>query len=222
VATACGAVSVLRTLHDASPASLETTVLECPAGMQRLLDILACAAEPAAASGELELGHGGNPSSRAAPSEREPLRNAALELWEQLTRSNGDMKTFLALAEGFEHLALIVAKEEDCRGPIAKDCLAVARNVVAGSSQAQGLLCQSGFLRALPPLLDLPLQEAKVRASLPWRQGSAPRTPGKEQLRARLDTFGAAAMGRLSLSGGLSRAHLLGQRRPSLLLGGAG
>lgn len=41
VATACGAVDVLRKLHAASPTSLEATVLECPAGMQRLLDILA-------------------------------------------------------------------------------------------------------------------------------------------------------------------------------------
>lgn len=167
MATACGAVGVLRTLHDASPESLEATVLECPAGMQRLLDILASAAE--SASEEASAGGGA--------SEREPLRNAALELWEQLTRTNADMKTFLALAEGFEHLAVIVSAEDDCRGPIAKDCLAVALNVVAGGSyQAQGLLCQSGFLRALPPLFDLPMKESKVRLI---RGNNALSTPGK-------------------------------------------
>jgi hypothetical protein len=40
------------------------------------------------------------------------------------------MKTFLALAEGFDHLAAIVRKEGD-KGPITKDCLAILRNVVS-------------------------------------------------------------------------------------------
>jgi len=173
VATACGAVGVLRTLHDASPASLEATVLECPAGMQRLLDILASAAE--SASEEMSASGGGS----GGASEKEPLRNAALELWEQLTRTNADMKTFLALAEGFEHLAVIVSAEDDCRGPISKDCLAVALNVVAGGSyQAQGLLCQSGFLRALPPLFELPMKESKVRL-LRGNSNNVMSTPGE-------------------------------------------
>lgn len=41
VSTACSAVEILRILHRNSAPSLEATVLECPAGMQRLLDILA-------------------------------------------------------------------------------------------------------------------------------------------------------------------------------------
>ena len=41
------------------------------------------------------------------------------------------MKTFLALQEGFEHVAAIVRKEAD-KGPIVKDCLALLRNVVRG------------------------------------------------------------------------------------------
>ena len=65
VGTACGAVEVLRALHEASPEAMEATVLECPAGMQRLLDVIA----PSRGGGSSE--------------EKEPLRNVALELWER-------------------------------------------------------------------------------------------------------------------------------------------
>ena len=118
-------------------------------GMQRLLDVLQPGRDP-----------GGE----------RPLRNGALQLWDQLTRTNGDMKTFLALQEGFDHLAAIIRGNgggnmangdvvlgvDSEQWPITKDCLVVMRNVVRYSPMTQSLLCQSeSALRLFPALLEI-------------------------------------------------------------------
>ena len=126
--------------------------------MQRLLDIIRHPHDGGHRGGGGSSDGGGGEGEGGG--EREPLRNVTLELWEQLTVSNGDMRTFLALQDGFEHLASVV-RAEGGAGPITRDALAVLRNVAEASPQRQGLLCQSSALSALPAVLELPVRESR-------------------------------------------------------------
>ncbi|CAM9837409.1 unnamed protein product, partial [Ectocarpus sp. 12 AP-2014] len=96
--TALSAVQVLQALQKSSPESLEGCILECPAGLQALVEVLR---DP-----------------------REEVRNEVILLLGQLTTSNLEVKKFVAFQEGFERLFDIMSGEGMLEGGsvIVKDC----------------------------------------------------------------------------------------------------
>ncbi|CAM9566588.1 unnamed protein product, partial [Ectocarpus fasciculatus] len=129
--TALSAVQVLQALQKSSPDSLEACILECPAGLQALVEVLR---DP-----------------------REEVRNEVILLLGQLTTRNLEVKKFVAFQEGFERLFDIMSGEGMLEGGsvIVKDCLYVCTNLLTGSSLTKALFCQSGCLKRFHQLIDV-------------------------------------------------------------------
>eukprot|EP00903_Cladosiphon_okamuranus_P005357 g5352.t1 len=129
--TALSAVQVLQALQISSAESLEACILECPAGLQALVEVLR---DP-----------------------REEVRNEVILFLGRLTRSNLEVKKFVAFQEGFERLFDIMSGEGMLEGGsvIVKDCLQVCHNLLRGSSLTKALFCQSGCLKRFHQLIDV-------------------------------------------------------------------
>ncbi|CAM9633134.1 unnamed protein product [Choristocarpus tenellus] len=129
--TALSAVQVLQELQGVAAHSLETSILECHASMQALMEALR---DP-----------------------REEVRNEVILLLGKLTATNHEVKKFVAFQEGFERLFSIMREEGmlEGGGVIVKDCLDVCLNLMMGSSVTQLLFCQSGCLNVLHELFDV-------------------------------------------------------------------
>ncbi|CAM9600060.1 unnamed protein product, partial [Hapterophycus canaliculatus] len=129
--TALSSVQVLQALQKSSADALEACILECPAGLQALVEVLR---DP-----------------------REEVRNEVILLLGQLTSSNLEVKKFVAFQEGFERLFDIMSGEGMLEGGsvIVKDCLDVCLNLLTGSPLTKALFCQSGCLKRFHQLIDV-------------------------------------------------------------------
>ena len=108
-------IQLLKTLHENRKEKLEETILNCSAGMMRLMDVL------------------------TSENVHEKVRNDMLLLLDRLTRENDRIKEFVAFQEGFERLFQIV-KREGSSSVVALDCLTVIKNILDGSELTKKLL----------------------------------------------------------------------------------
>ncbi|CAM9720805.1 unnamed protein product, partial [Ectocarpus sp. 13 AM-2016] len=155
--TALSAVQVLQALQKSSPESLEGCILECPAGLQALVEVLR---DP-----------------------REEVRNEVILLLGQLTTSNLEVKKFVAFQEGFERLFDIMSSEGMLEGGsvIVKDCLHVCNNLLSGSSLTKALLCQSGCLKRFHQLIDVRTSDGVEPAAVAAPNGPETEVVGAEK-----------------------------------------
>ncbi|CAM9927954.1 unnamed protein product, partial [Ectocarpus sp. 8 AP-2014] len=155
--TALSAVQVLQALQKSSPESLEACILECPAGLQALVEVLR---DP-----------------------REEVRNEVILLLGQLTTSNLEVKKFVAFQEGFERLLDIMSKEGMLLGGsvIVKDCLHVCNNLLSGSSLTKALFCQSGCLKRFHELIDVRTSDGVEPAAVAAQNGPETEVVGAEK-----------------------------------------
>ncbi|CAM9819325.1 unnamed protein product [Ectocarpus sp. 6 AP-2014] len=155
--TALSAVQVLQALQKSSRESLEACILECPAGLQALVEVLR---DP-----------------------REEVRNEVILLLGQLTTSNLEVKKFVAFQEGFERLFDIMSGEGMLEGGsvIVKDCLHVCNNLLSGSSLTKALFCQSGCLKRFHQLIDVRTSDAEDPAAVAAQNGPGTEVVGAEK-----------------------------------------
>ncbi|CAM9275437.1 unnamed protein product [Scytosiphon promiscuus] len=151
--SALSSVQVLQALQKSSADALEACILECPAGLQALVQVLR---DP-----------------------REEVRNEVILLLGQLTSSNLEVKKFVAFQEGFERLFDIMSGEGMLEGGsvIVKDCLHVCLNLVTGSPLTKALFCQSGCLKRFHQLIDVRIAEGGEVAATTTTEGN-PETEG--------------------------------------------
>ncbi|CAM9195290.1 unnamed protein product, partial [Laminaria digitata] len=128
---------VLQALQNSAGDSLEGCILECPAGLQALVEVLR---DP-----------------------REEVRNEVVVFLGHLTSSNLEVKKFVAFQEGFERLFDIMSSEGMLEGGsvIVKDCLLVCTNLLTGSSLTKALFCQSNCLKRFHQLIDVRAPEGE-------------------------------------------------------------
>ncbi|CBJ27263.1 vesicle docking protein P115 [Ectocarpus siliculosus] len=155
--TALSAVQVLQALQKSSGESLEACILECPAGLQALVEVLR---DP-----------------------REEVRNEVILLLGQLTTSNLEVKKFVAFQEGFERLFDIMSGEGMLEGGsvIVKDCLHVCNNLLSGSSLTKALFCQSGCLKRFHQLIDVRTSDGEDPAAVAAQNGPGTEVVGAEK-----------------------------------------
>jgi len=113
---------ILTELHANAGARLEALIQDCPEGMTKLLQ-------------------------RLPDSSREAVRNQALQLVQQLTSSNEEMKKTLVFNEGFEILFGIIHSEYGLSQEttmVVQDCLQICRNILTRSEPCQRLFFGMG------------------------------------------------------------------------------
>lgn len=104
---------------------VEKSILGCPMGLQKLVDVLR--------------------------DNREEVRNEMLLLLRSLTRRNQEICKFIAFQDGYDILIAILRKES---GTIARDCLHIIYNMVANSVLTLKLFSQRPFLLAIIDVLS--------------------------------------------------------------------
>ena len=124
-------IQLLKTLHENRKEKLEETILNCSAGMMRLMDVL------------------------TSENVHEKVRNDMLLLLDRLTRENDRIKEFVAFQEGFERLFQIV-KREGSSSVVALDCLTVVKNILDGSELTKKLFAQTPCVKELEYLCSPP------------------------------------------------------------------
>ena len=105
---------------------VEKSILGCPMGLQKLVDVLR--------------------------DNREEVRNEMLLLLRSLTRRNQEICKFIAFQDGYDILIAILRKES---GTIARDCLHIIYNMVANSVLTLKLFSQRPFLLAIIDVLSV-------------------------------------------------------------------
>ncbi len=137
VTMAVSAAKLLRTFHIRAPKETEFALLECPAGVQRIVDVLR---DP-----------------------REVVRNLVVLALGSLTTVCVELCEAVAFQEGLEQLFNIMRLEGMLTGgEVIRDCLVVCMNVIKNSVVAQRLFCDGQCIHILHRLIDLRrLQEGK-------------------------------------------------------------
>lgn len=124
------AIQALTALAYARKERLEMSILQCPAGMMHLMEV---------------LGDG-----------REEIRNEVLLLLLNVTESNEEVQKFCAFQEGFDRLFAIMAQEGMAAGGIiVQDCLKIVAQMLRGNELTKKLFAQGRGMRDLATLLSL-------------------------------------------------------------------
>ncbi len=130
VTLAVSGAKILRTLHIRAPKETELALLECPAGVQRIVDGLR---DP-----------------------REVIRNSVVLTLGSLTTNCVELCEAVAFQEGLEQLFNIMRLEGMLSGGgVIRDCLVVCINLIKNSVVAQRLFCEGQCIHILHRLIDL-------------------------------------------------------------------
>ncbi len=130
VTLAVSGAKVLRTFHIRAPKETELALLECPAGVQKIVDGLR---DP-----------------------REVVRNSIVLALGSLTTVCVELCEAVAFQEGLEQLFNIMRLEGMLTGgEVIRDCLVVCMNVIKNSVVAQRLFCEGQCIHILHRLIDL-------------------------------------------------------------------
>ncbi len=130
VSVAVSAAKILRTFHIRAPKETEAALLECPAGVQRIVDGLR---DP-----------------------REVVRNLIVLALGSLTTVCVELCEAVAFQEGLEQLFNIMSLEGMLNGgEVVRDCLIVCMNVIKNFAIAQRLFCEGHAINILHRLIDL-------------------------------------------------------------------
>lgn len=97
---------------------------------------------------------------------REVIRNDALLLILQLTRSNSQIQKIVAFENAFERV-LLIAREEGYSdgGIIVEDCIHIMQNLLRGNTSNQSFFREASQVQSLVPFFDF-----KISASTSWPQ----------------------------------------------------
>ncbi|KAK8829318.1 hypothetical protein WA577_004584, partial [Blastocystis sp. JDR] len=126
VFTRISAIQILKNCIAVNQSIVEKSILGCPMGLQKLVDVLR--------------------------DNREEVRNEMLLLLRSLTRRNQEICKFIAFQDGYDILIAILRKES---GTIARDCLHIIYNMVANSVLTLKLFSQRPFLLAIIDVLSV-------------------------------------------------------------------
>jgi hypothetical protein len=126
-------IQLLNTLHKNRTEKLEGNILQCNAGMMRLMDVL------------------------AEDDTHEKVRNDMLLLFDKLTKKNDRIKEFMAFQEGFERLFQIISRE-GLKSVVALDCLRVVENILEGSELTKKLFAQTPCINKLGEICAPPAE----------------------------------------------------------------
>ena len=121
---------------------LETqeAILKSPMGISKIMDLL---------SGSNEI-----------------IRNDALLLLLELTRSNSQIQKIIAFENAFERLMAIITEEGLSDGGIVVlDCIRIMQNLLKGNSSNQSFYCEASQIQTLVPFFDL-----KLSRSVAWNK----------------------------------------------------
>ncbi len=130
VSVSVSAAKILRAFHVRAPKETELALLECPAGVQRIVDGLR---DP-----------------------REVVRNLVVLALGSLTTICVELCEAVAFQEGLELLFNIMCLEGMLTGgEVIRDCLVVCMNVIKNSVVAQRLFCEGQCIHILHRLIDL-------------------------------------------------------------------
>ena len=124
--TRISAIQILKNCITVNQSIVEKSILGCPMGLQKLVDVLR--------------------------DNREEVRNEMLLLLRSLTRRNQEICKFIAFQDGYDILISILRKES---GTVARDCLHVIYNMVANSVLTLKLFSQRSFLLAIIDVLSV-------------------------------------------------------------------
>ncbi|KAF6768207.1 General vesicular transport factor, partial [Paragonimus kellicotti] len=123
----------------------QSVILQCPKAVSKIVDIL--------------------------DDPREALRNDALLLLLELTKSHLNIQKIVAFENTFERLFLIIQLEGlTDGGVVVEDCLHILWQLLDGNTPNQILFKENNFIQRLLPLLEL-----KLKLMIPNRIG-LPRT----------------------------------------------
>ena len=125
-------------LHHCLP-EMQEAILTSPMGISKVMDLLA--------------------------DSREVIRNDALLLIMELTRSNSQIQKIVAFENAFERLMAIVNDEGMSDGTIVvQDCIIIMQNLINGNSSNQSFYREASQIQTLVPFFDFQLSSTTLWA----------------------------------------------------------
>ncbi|KAJ8315913.1 hypothetical protein KUTeg_006547 [Tegillarca granosa] len=132
-------VKLLTILLTNRSKDLQECILVSPMGVSKLMDLLS--------------------------DSREIIRNDALLLLIQLTKSNANIQKIVAFENAFERLLEIVREEGNSDGGIVvEDCLLLLTNLLKNNTSNQNFFRESSHIQRLTPFFDLESEQQKSQA----------------------------------------------------------
>ena len=142
------ATCLMTTMLKNNLAEVQEAVLVSPMGISRIMDLLS--------------------------DSREVVRNDALLLLLQLTRSNRQIQKIVAFDSAFERLLGVIREEGWSDGGIVvEDCLTIIRNLLSGNNSNQAFFREASLIQFLVPFFQLPTltgDPAVPPANVTWHQ----------------------------------------------------
>ena len=121
-------------------AAVQEAVLVSPMGISRIMDLLS--------------------------DSREVIRNDALLLLLQLSRSNPQIQKIIAFENAFDRLLSIIREEGlSDGGIIVEDCLSVMQNLLLGNNSNQAFFREASLIQNLVPFFDFKLPQGSSESS---------------------------------------------------------
>jgi len=119
---------------------VQEAVLVSPMGISRIMDLLS--------------------------DSREAIRNDALLLLLQLSRSNPQIQKIIAFENAFDRLLAIIREEGlSDGGIIVEDCLSVMQNLLLGNNSNQAFFREASLIQNLVPFFDFKLPQGSSESS---------------------------------------------------------
>ena len=120
--------------------SVQEAILVSPMGISRMMDLLV--------------------------DSREVIRNDALLLLMQLTRSNGQIQKIVAFENAFDRLLAIIREEGFSDGGIVvQDCLTIMQNLLKGNNSNQAFFREASLIQQLVPFFEFKLPQGSTESS---------------------------------------------------------
>ena len=131
---------LITTLLSNKLSDVQEAILVSPMGISRMMDLLV--------------------------DSREVIRNDALLLLLQLTRSNGQIQKIVAFENAFDRLLAIMREEGFSDGGIVvEDCLTIMQNLLKGNNSNQAFFREASLIQHLVPFFEFNLPQGSTESS---------------------------------------------------------